>query len=161
MTKKPQRPLTARQSKFVELYLTEDSATSAAIKAGYSAKSAANTGCNLLNNPRVQAAIKAQQEELKIQTGALKVEKRRMLWEVAKEGRANLYTKEVSDTGELIDVYNAKNASAVVNSISELNRMDGDLAVIEQRMELTGGIQINHVDILNAARKRLEDSKKQ
>lgn len=54
--------LTAKQSRFVSEYLVDLNATQAAIRAGYSAKTAYSIGNENLNKPEIAAAIKAAQE---------------------------------------------------------------------------------------------------
>jgi phage terminase small subunit len=49
--------LTGRQVRFVEEYLLSTNASDAARKAGYSAKTAASQGADLLKNPKVRAAL--------------------------------------------------------------------------------------------------------
>src|SRR2546425_13091038 len=51
------QPLNPRQARFVEEYLIDLSATKAAERAGYSAKSAKLLGSRLLSRPAVAAAI--------------------------------------------------------------------------------------------------------
>jgi phage terminase small subunit len=58
--------VTARQQRFISEYLTDLNATQAAIRAGYSAKTAAEMGAENLRKPQIAAAIaagKAQQLE--------------------------------------------------------------------------------------------------
>ena len=57
------RPLTAKQARFIEEYLIDLNATQAAIRAGYSAKAAHVTGSRLLTNAKVVAAISAAKQE--------------------------------------------------------------------------------------------------
>lgn len=52
--------LNPRQMAFVRHYLDTLNATDAARKAGYSAKSASEHGCELLRNPKIQRAIEAE-----------------------------------------------------------------------------------------------------
>ena len=61
------RPLTARQARFVLEYLRDLCATRAAIRAGYSARNAGKVGPRLTHKPHVARAI----------AGALKEESRR------------------------------------------------------------------------------------
>ena len=49
--------LNAKQQRFVEEYILDLNATQAAIRAGYSPKTAEVTGCKLLRNAKVAAAI--------------------------------------------------------------------------------------------------------
>lgn len=51
--------LTPKQKRFVEEYLIDLNATQAAIRAGYSAKTAMEQGCQQLQKPKVQEAIQA------------------------------------------------------------------------------------------------------
>lgn len=55
--------LTPKQARFVEEYLVDLNATQAAIRAGYSVKSAAIQGHENLRKPNIQAAIIAAREE--------------------------------------------------------------------------------------------------
>ncbi len=57
------RKLTVRQERFVEEYLIDLNATQAAVRAGYSAKTAHSCGPRLLANAGVAAAISAAKQE--------------------------------------------------------------------------------------------------
>jgi phage terminase small subunit len=57
------RKLTAKQELFVQEYLVDLNATRAAIRAGYSAKTAASQGERLLRNVEIQAAIAERMKE--------------------------------------------------------------------------------------------------
>lgn len=55
------RPLNPKQQRFVDEYLIDLNATQAAIRAGYSAKTAAETGYENLRKPQIAAAVAARQ----------------------------------------------------------------------------------------------------
>lgn len=55
--------LTAKQERFVQEYLVDLNATQAAIRAGYSARTAYSMGQRLLKNVEVQAAIQAAMDK--------------------------------------------------------------------------------------------------
>ena len=57
------RPLTAKQARFVEEYLIDLNATQAAIRAGYSARTAFRIGAENLQKPAIQSAISDKQLE--------------------------------------------------------------------------------------------------
>lgn len=58
------KPLTAKVSAFVREYLVDKNATQAAIRAGYSARSAGQTGNEMLRKPHIKAAVnKALKEQ--------------------------------------------------------------------------------------------------
>jgi phage terminase small subunit len=58
--------LTHKQSAFVEQYLIDFNATRAAVRAGYSPKTAASIGSENLKKPEISRAIKARLAELKM-----------------------------------------------------------------------------------------------
>lgn len=70
--------LTAKQKRFVREWLVDMNGTRAAIRAGYSEKSAANTASRLMKDPDVQAyrneLLKAKFDELGITRHSLAVE---------------------------------------------------------------------------------------
>lgn len=65
MTPKKRRnqPLNDKQKRFILEYLIDFNATQAAIRAGYSAKTAGSQAHKLLLNPEIQAAIRREQEK--------------------------------------------------------------------------------------------------
>lgn len=63
------KPLNPQQQLFVTEYLKDRNATKAAIRAGYSEKTAAQIGYQLLQNPSVRAAIDAGLEKLLTDNG--------------------------------------------------------------------------------------------
>jgi len=54
-----EKPLNPKQTRFVAEYLIDSNATQAAIRAGYSEKTAAVIGCENLTKPNIAAAIAA------------------------------------------------------------------------------------------------------
>ena len=62
-------PLTAKQSRFVEEYLIDLNATQAAIRAGYSQRTAYSQGQRLLKHVEVAAVIERASAELSERTG--------------------------------------------------------------------------------------------
>ena len=60
--------LTDKQARFVDEYLVDLNATQAAIRAGYSEKTAGQIGEQNLKKLEIQKAIRERQEELKIKT---------------------------------------------------------------------------------------------
>ena len=59
------QPLTARRARFVSEYLVDLNATQAAIRAGYSRRTARQQGSRLLTNVDVKRAIAQAQQELR------------------------------------------------------------------------------------------------
>jgi len=57
-------PLTPKQARFVEEYQVDLNATQAAVRSGYSAKTAKSQGQRLLTNVAIVAAVQAAQTEI-------------------------------------------------------------------------------------------------
>jgi phage terminase small subunit len=78
VAEKGQRQLSEKQRRFVREWLIDMNGTRAAIRAGYSEKSAANTASRLMKDPDVQAyrneLLKAKFDELGITRHSLAVE---------------------------------------------------------------------------------------
>ena len=79
--------LGAKQERFVEEYMVDINATQAAIRAGYSPKTAKEQGSRLLSNVNVSAAIAILRAEQSKRTG---ITADRVLEEMAKVGFANI-----------------------------------------------------------------------
>ncbi len=63
------QPLTPKQARFVQEYLIDLNATQAAIRAGYSEKTARQVASENLSKPYIAKAIEAKQTELSERTG--------------------------------------------------------------------------------------------
>lgn len=63
------KKLTAKQARFKDEYLIDNNATQAAIRAGYSKKTAKSQGQRLLTNVDIKAAIKAGQKDIAKRNG--------------------------------------------------------------------------------------------
>jgi len=89
--------LTVKQQCFVSEYLIDLNATQAAIRAGYSAKTADQQGSRMLANVKVQQAIAEQMAERSKRTG---VNQDRVVLELAKIAFVKM-TDIVNDEGEI------------------------------------------------------------
>jgi phage terminase small subunit len=81
------RPLTPKQQRFVEEYLIDLNATQAAIRAGYSVKSASRIGVELLQKTQVAAYLSVAQQERSKRTG---ITADRVIHELALLGFSNM-----------------------------------------------------------------------
>lgn len=92
------KKLTPKQERFVAEYLIDLNATQAAIRCGYSQKTANREGSRLLSNADIQAAIDLAKQERteRVQIDADYVLRR--LYEMAEADRADLY----DDNGNLL-----------------------------------------------------------
>ena len=89
--------LTEKQQRFVDEYLIDLNATQAAIRAGYSAKTADQQGSRMLANVKVQQAIAEAMAERSKRTG---VNQDRVVLELAKIAFVKM-TDIVNDEGEI------------------------------------------------------------
>jgi len=79
--------LNAKQARFVDEYLVDLNATQAAIRAGYSEKTARQQASDLLAHPDIDGAIQAARHRLSEATG---ITQERVLNEIAKLAFANI-----------------------------------------------------------------------
>lgn len=94
--------LTDKQARFVDEYMVDLNATQAAIRAGYSPKTAGDIGRQLLRKTPVALAIAERQRALSERTG---VTAERVIEELAKIGFANMldYMRSNSDGDPYLD----------------------------------------------------------
>lgn len=82
-----EKKLTDKAIRFIDEYLVDLNATQAAIRAGYSKKTAYSIGCENLTKPEIQNEISRRQKELQEKTG---ITTERVLAEYAKLAFSNL-----------------------------------------------------------------------
>lgn len=90
--------LTEKQKRFVEEYLIDLNATQAAIRAGYSVKTANEQGSRMLTNVSIQQAIALEMAERSKRTG---VNQDRVVLELAKIAFVKMTDIVDPDTGEI------------------------------------------------------------
>lgn len=102
MAKKPGE-LTVKQRRFVEEYLVDANATQAAIRAGYSVKTAGQIGDENLKKPHIAAAIEVAEAERAERAKATADD---VLLELAKLGLSNMrdYVSVTSDGDPYVDL---------------------------------------------------------
>ena len=152
--------LNSRQIRFIDAYLANGgNGTEAATSAGYKESGASVQAYKLLQLPEnlhVQRELKRRQQELQRATGATAEAIRQGLWEAFSTARQNLTIVELDELGNTHSHFDSKAAMAMSNIAAELNKMDGNHAAVRQKLELSGGVTVDHADVLNAARRRLE-----
>ena len=158
------RKLTARQERFCEEFLLDLNATQAAIRAGYSAKTAHSCGPRLLANAGVAAAIalakQARAEATKIDAEWVLKQAVELHRRCMQEIKPALHSKSrrqlKDDSGNLLFTFNA----AAANRALELVGKHVDIGAFKDRLEISGGISL--VERLQRGRdrarmKRVED----
>ena len=128
-----EKKLTPKQQKFVQEYLIDRNATQAAIRAGYSAKSARQQAVYLLSNINVSTYINDLLNKSMDESGITREKKRSALWSVVEKVLSN---PEIEYT-----------VQSMVAAIKELNEMDGDHASKKVDLNIYEGL----ADYLQAA----------
>lgn len=105
---KQERKLNPKQCRFVQEYLVDLNATQAAIRAGYSEKTAYSQGQRLLKNVEIASAIK---EAMDLRANSVQITAERVLLEVA---RLAMYDprKFFNASGELLGIHDLDDDTA-------------------------------------------------
>lgn len=117
--------LTPKQERFVAEYLIDLNATQAAIRAGYSAKTAEQQGPRLLGNVGVAAAIQKGQEQ---RAKKLEISAERVLDELVKLGFSNMadYMRVGADGDPALDFGSlTRDQAAALQEVTVETFMDG------------------------------------
>lgn len=91
--------LTEKQQRFVDEYLIDLNATQAAIRAGYSVKTADVIGCENLTKPNIQQAIAEHMAERSRRTG---INQDRIVLELARIAFVNIDDVVDTETGKIL-----------------------------------------------------------
>ena len=139
------KQLTPKQSRFVDEYLIDLNATQAAIRAGYSAKTAESAASRLLRNVKVQEAISSRMKDREKRT---EITQDMVLHELAKIGFADI--RKAVKWGEGISVQNPESGEMEVsNGISLIGseQIDDDTAAaISEVSQTIQGLKIKMHD---------------
>lgn len=136
--------LTAKQAQFVAEYMIDLNATQAAIRAGYSARTADKIGPELLGKTSISEAISKAQKAREARTG---ITADRVLAELAKIGFADM--RRAVRWGEGIVVRNEFGTAEVVNDVALIGseELDDDTAAaISEISQTAQGIKIKFHD---------------
>lgn len=115
----PRSTLTAKQARFVHEYLIDGNGAAAAVRAGYSEKTAKAIACELLTKPDLRALIREKQAELSASL------------EITREGviRGFLEAFEMARTD--------RNPAVMVSAASSIAKLLGLYAAETKRIELS------------------------
>lgn len=114
--------INGKQQRFVEEYLIDLNATQAAIRAGYSEKTAGQQGFELLKKPEIQTAISEAQ---KARSERTEITQDMVLRELAKVGFSDL-RNVFTAAGAIIDVQDWDDSTAgAISSLEVVRRNDG------------------------------------
>lgn len=139
--------LTAKQIRFVDEYLVDFNATQAAIRAGYSPKTAAAAAARLLRNVNIQAEIARRQKDLQRRT---EVTQDRVVKELARVAFA-----DATDYA-CVETLTYENEDGTVSPVQIVSPKDTDTLSDDQRAAIAGikhganGIEVKLHDKIKA-----------
>ncbi len=152
--------LTPKQQRFIDEYLIDLNATQAAIRAGYSPRTARAIACENLAKPDIQEAIA---EAKRVRSEATKIDAEWVLRELVKLHKR--VTQQITpalhpktrkqmkdEEGNLLFVFNAAAANAA-NRALELIGKHTEIGAFKDRLEVSGGLSL--VERLQAGRDRV------
>ncbi|MEK3788766.1 terminase small subunit [Paenibacillus sp. FSL K6-1230] len=122
--------LTAKQQKFADEYLIDLNATQAAIRAGYSPKTAAEIGCENLTKPNIRAYIDERMAVLSRRTG---VNQERIIRELARVAFLDP-TKLVDMDSAALKEDTSDDDRAAIASV-KVKTMKGDVDMVEREVK--------------------------
>jgi phage terminase small subunit len=117
--------LTAKQQRFVDEYLIDLNATQAAIRAGYSEKTAYSVGHENLKKPEIQKAIQEAQNKRAERT---EITQDMVLQELAKIGFSNMLDyMTITKDGDLVSDFSTltRDQAAAISEVTVETYMDG------------------------------------
>lgn len=137
--------LTPKQQRFVEEYLLDLNATQAAIRAGYSKKTADQQASRLLANVKVAKAIAQRRQKL---TQKLEITQERVLREYAKLAFSDI--RQVAKWGESVAVKGESSSQVIVRNalalIASAELSEDTAAAVEEVSETRQGLKIKMHD---------------
>ena len=154
-----QDKLTAKQQRFIDEYLVDFNATQAALRAGYSKKTAAFIGAQNLRKLQIQAEIARRQRDLQKRT---EVSQDRVVKELARIAFADASVVCVTDFDKLTDDQRAAIQGVrptnfgweikLCDKIKALELLGRHIGMFADKLEVKGSIDI--ASVLAAARGR-------
>ena len=123
--------MNAKQKRFTEEYVVDLNATQAAIRAGYSPRSAGSQAFDLLKKPEIQECI---QHEMDARSARTNITKDKVLREMARVGFANCGRILNDATGGLLEGLSDDDLAAVASVKTRLVSNEDGEAVVEREV---------------------------
>ncbi len=122
------KPLTAKQSRFIDEYMVDMNGAAAAVRCGYSVKTSRTIACELLTKPDIQAELQARGAALAREL------------EITREGvvRGFLEAFEMAKAD--------RQPGVMVSAMAAVAKLLGLYAVETKRIELTAGQDAVHAE---------------
>ena len=139
--------LTAKQRRFVDEYLVDFNVTQAAIRAGYSKRSAHVTGAETLRNPKVAVEIARRQRDLQVRT---EVSQDRVVKELMRVAFADATNYVQGQPRTIVGVDGKERVVQVVMPTEMAELTDDQRAAIAAIKQTSSGIEVKLCDKLKA-----------
>ncbi|URI13459.1 terminase small subunit [Ligilactobacillus salivarius] len=127
--------LTQKQQRFVDEYIISGNATQAAIKAGYSKKTARFVGAENLTKPNIKAELEKRNAEIKSQKT---MDMQEVMERLAAIARGETVEQQVTNKGTVVEV--EPKTSDQIRAMELIGKRYGAWT---DKKEVTGGLEIN------------------
>ena len=129
------KKLTQKQQRFVDEYIISGNATQAAIKAGYSKRSAYSTGQENLKKPVIKAELERRNNEIK---SAKTMDMQEVMERLAAMARGETMEETVTNKGEIVET--APKNSDKLRAMELIGKRHGAWT---DRKEVSGNLDID------------------
>lgn len=158
-SKKPVRPLNEKQRRFAHEYLKDQNATQAAIRAGYSKKTAASQGHDLLKHPEIKQVLAsklAKIEEKAEFTAELAIRQleRMVMFDVRKLFHPNGQPKEITELDDetatvvagldVVEQYEGSGADRQFTGYLKKYKLSDRLSAVNTALKMFGKLSDKH-----------------
>lgn len=129
------KKLTQKQQRFVDEYIISGNATQAAIKAGYSKKTARFVGAENLTKPNIKVELEKRNAEIKSQKT---MDMQEVMERLAAIARGETVEQQVTNKGTVVEV--EPKTSDQIRAMELIGKRYGAWT---DKKEVTGGLEIN------------------
>ena len=127
--------LTQKQQRFVDEYIISGNATQAAIKAGYSKKTARFVGAENLTKPNIKVELEKRNDEIKSQKT---MDMQEVMERLAAIARGETVEQQVTNKGTVVEI--EPKTSDQIRAMELIGKRYGAWT---DKKEVTGGLEIN------------------
>ena len=127
--------LTQKQQRFLDEYIISGNATQAAIKAGYSKKTARFVGAENLTKPNIKVELEKRNDEIKSQKT---MDMQEVMERLAAIARGETVEQQVTNKGTVVEV--EPKTSDQIRAMELIGKRYGAWT---DKKEVTGGLEIN------------------
>lgn len=127
--------LTQKQQRFVDEYIISGNATQAAIRAGYSKKTARFVGAENLTKPNIKVELEKRNDEIKSQKT---MDMQEVMERLAAIARGETVEQQVTNKGTVVEV--EPKTSDQIRAMELIGKRYGAWT---DKKEVTGGLEIN------------------